>query len=489
MYQIRGAIQHDRSTVSSGLPAYDGPHVAKSSITGSESFRLRIQRSEGHRAGLMMGVYGSLALMLIARRFEGGTFIAQTKVFFPTLSVVVAAMLYEALYFRSVMAAVRKGELLPQWRLGATALIELIGPAAVLAILHYWSASGDFFALSAPAIMVFPITILLSVLRLRPSTTLWLGLGSGVFHLILVLDAMRHDQFRSNQSSALISFSVLLAMTGAAGMVVTRTVRRYVAEAVEEAQAHERAGLKLHAIERDLEVARQIQLGLLPAESPRFDGFDVAGMNQPADQTGGDYYDWQELPSGRLLVAIADVTGHGIGPALVMAVCRAYSRATAPLDSDPPSLMARLNTLLCADTLGGRFITLAMASLEKSGQVELLSAGHGPSLLYRAIDRSVEQFGGDGLPLAIMPDAAYSPSRSFRMERGDVLVMLTDGVIEWQNAGGVQFGVEPVVSALGACASSTAPEIVDRLHKAVLAHASGATQKDDVTIVVIKRTG
>ncbi len=488
MYQIRGAFQHDRSASSGCVSAYDGPHVATPSITGSESFRLRIQRSEGYRAGLMLAVYASLALMLIARRIEGGTYIAQAKVLFPTLGVVLAAMVYEALYLRALMASMRKGALLPQWRLDATALVELAGPAAVMAILHYWSERGDFFALSAPAIMVFPITILLSVLRLRPSTTLWLGVGAGVFHIILVLDAMRHDQFRSNQSTALFSFGVLLAMTGVAGMVVTRAVRRYVAEAVEEAQAHERAGLKLMAIERDLEVARQIQLGLLPAQSPRFDGFDIAGMNLPADQTGGDYYDWQELPNGRLLVAIADVTGHGIGPALVMAVCRAYSRATAPLDSDPPSLMARLNALLCADITGGRFITLAMAALQKDGQVEFLSAGHGPSLLYRAADRSLEQFGGDGLPLAIMAGEVYSPSRTFTMERGDVLVMLTDGVIEWQNAGGVQFGIEPVASALGACASEPAAEIVDRLHKAVLAHASGSTQNDDVTIVVVKRS-
>lgn len=488
MYQIHGAFQHDRSALSRDGSAYDGPHVATPSITGSESFRLRIQRSEGYRAGLMLAVYASLALMLIARRIEGGTYIAQTKVLVPTLGVVLAAMVYEALYLRALMASMRKGVLLPQWRLDATALVELAGPAAVMAILHYWSERGDFFALSAPAIMVFPITIMLSVLRLRPLTTLWLGVGAGVFHIILVLDAMRHDQFRSNQSTALLSFGVLLAMTGVAGMVVTRAVRRYVAEAVEEAQAHERAGLKLLAIERELDVARQIQLGLLPAKPPRFDGFDIAGMNQPADQTGGDYYDWQELPNGRLLAVIADVTGHGIGPALVMAVCRAYSRATAALNSDPQSLMARLNSLLCEDMVGGRFITLAMASLERSGQVELLSAGHGPSLLYRASDRSVEQFGGDGLPLAVMAEEMYTPPRTFRMETGDVLVMLTDGVIEWKNGGGAQFGVEPVASALAACASKPAPEIVDRLHQAVLEHASGSTQNDDVTIVVVKRT-
>lgn len=462
--------------------------MAMPSLTGSESFRLRIQRSEGQRARLMLGVYVALAVLIFVRRLEGGTVIAHDHVFFPSIGVLLAVMAFEALYSRALLASVRRGVLLPEWRLGITAVVELAGPAAVLLILHYWSPKGEFTALTAPAVLVFPITIMLSTLRLRPWTTLWLGIGAGVFHAALVADAIRRDPAHFGQLTALFSYGVLLTLTGIAGMVATRVVRRYVAEAVEEAEAHERAGLKLAAIERDLEVAKQIQFGLLPARSPVFEGFDIAGMNQPADQTGGDYYDWQALPNGRLLVAIADVTGHGIGPALVMAVCRAYSRATAPLDSHPPSLMARLNDLLHADITGGRFITLAMAALESEGRVELLSAGHGPSFLYRAIDKSVEQFGGDGLPLAIMPGEVYSPSRTFMMERGDVLVMLTDGVIEWRNGAGVQFGEALVARELKSCAAEAAAGIVDRLHKSVLAHASGATQMDDVTIVVIKRT-
>lgn len=463
--------------------------MAAASLTGSDSFRLRIQRSEGQRARLMLGVYVALALLLVVRRIEGGTYIASNHIFFPAIGVLLAAMVYEALYSRALFASVRKGVLLPEWRLGITALIELTGPAAVLLVLHYWSPAGELTALTAPAVLVFPITIMLSTLRLRPWTTLWLGIGAGVFHAALVTDAIRRDPANFSNLAVFFSYAVLLILTGVAGMVATRVVRRYVAEAVEEAEAHERAGLKLAAIERDLEVAKQIQFGLLPAQSPLFDGFDVAGMNQPADQTGGDYYDWQELPNGRLLVAIADVTGHGIGPALVMAVCRAYSRATAPLDSHPPSLMARLNELLHADITGGRFITLAMAALEREGHVEFLSAGHGPSLLYRAGDNSVEQFGGDGLPLAIMPGEVYGPARKFRMERGDVLVMLTDGVIEWRNGAGVQFGEAMVASELRSCVSEPAAAITDRLHRAVLGHAGGAEQMDDVTIVVIKRTG
>ena len=247
--------------------------------------------------------------------------------------------------------------------------------------------------------------------------------------------------------------------------------------------------MQLAALERDLEVAKQIQTGLLPAGPPRFAGFDIAGMNKPADQTGGDYYDWQELPNGRLLAVIADVTGHGIGPALVMAVCRAYARASAPMDVSPASLMARLNALLHADVIGGRFITLAMAVLEPGGQVELVSAGHGPTMLFRSADRTVAEFGGDGLPLAIIADESYGPAQRFAMQRGDVLVMLTDGVTEWQSSAGVEFGSDRVAALLAEIASESAEQIVERIHRGVLAHAAGTKQLDDVTIVVIKRGG
>jgi hypothetical protein len=216
----------------------------------------------------MLGVYAALALLLFARRIEGGTYIASNHIFLPAIGVLLVVMVYETLYSRALLASVRRGVLFPEWRLGITAVIELVGPAAVLLVLHYWSPSGEFTALTAPAVLVFPITIMLSTLRLRPWTTLWLGIGAGVFHAALVADAIRHDPAHFSQLSALFSYGVLLTLTGIAGMVATRVVRRYVAEAVEEAEAHERAGLKLAAIERDLEVAKQIQLGLLPAHSP-----------------------------------------------------------------------------------------------------------------------------------------------------------------------------------------------------------------------------
>src|SRR6185503_20531019 len=111
----------------------------------------------------------------------------------------------------------------------------------------------------------------------------------------------------------------------------------------EEASQAERALRSVALIEQDLRVAHDIQMGLLPSDRPAITGFEVAGMARPAAHAGGDYYDWQALPDGRLVVAIADVTGHGIGPALVMAVCRAYARATAPRSHSAADFLEGMN--------------------------------------------------------------------------------------------------------------------------------------------------
>lgn len=458
------------------------------SLTSSESFRLRMQRSDQGRAVIMAGVYGAMILLTVERRLTRGVVMSDDRVFIPYMAVLAVALGYAIFVALALRGAMRRGVVVPLWRPMVNAVFEITVPALLLGILHLWSPRGPYAALSAPALLLFPITVLLSVLRLRPITTLWLGLAAALFHAILAMATIRAEKLGPEQYAVLLSYAVLLAVTGFAGMFLTRAVRRYVVEAIEETEARERAGQRLAAMERDLEVARQIQMGLLPAGPPSFPGFDIAGMNRPAEQTGGDYYDWQELPDGRLLIAMADVTGHGVGPALVMAVCRAYARASAPLDGDPVSLMSRLNALLHADITGGRFVTLAMAVLERDGGAQLVSAGHGPSALYRSADRKVELFGGDGLPLAILADESYGPPRRFAMQRGDVLVLLTDGVIEWLSPRGVQFGHDRLAAAIAESATLPAAQIIERIDRAVLGHAEGSPQADDVTVVVIKRT-
>jgi serine phosphatase RsbU (regulator of sigma subunit) len=462
--------------------------VTAPSYTSGDSFLLRAQRSEEQRSLLMMVVLGVIICSALARRVLGGEVMLADSVFFPTMAVLLAWLAYQAIVYARLRGAARTATIIPRWRWVAGAGVDLAVPVSLLAIVQWRSALGPIAALSVPGLLVLPLVILLSVLRLRPAFTLWTGLGAAAAHWALSTRALIVADAPAAEHPVVYSYGVMLALTGLGGAVVARSVRRHVVEASNEAAAREQTRLRLEGIERDLAVARDIQSGLLPAESPNFAGFDIAGMNRPADQTGGDYYDWQTLPDGRLAVVLADVTGHGIGPALVMAVCRAYARASAPSAPEPGALLRRLNELLVADLRGGRFITFALALLDPSGRVDLLSAGHGPTLLYHADTGEVEQFGGDGPPLGIALEERYEPTRTFTMRRGDLLVLLTDGFIEWARDGREQFGAARMADELKRRADRPAAEILRDLDGAVREFAAGAPQLDDTTAVVIKRT-
>src|SRR5262249_15757367 len=157
-----------------------------------------------------------------------------------------------------------------------------------------------------------------------------------------------------------------------------------------------------------LDIARSIQQGLLPTHSPRLDEFDVAGWNQPADQTGGDYFDWQSLPDGQLAISLGDASGHGIGPALVSASCRAYAPASFLADGKQDGLLDRLNFMLTEDLSSNRFITFVVVFLDPiSSQIKVLSAGHGPIMVYRYVTDKIENLEAQGIPLGMLAGIKY----------------------------------------------------------------------------------
>jgi serine phosphatase RsbU (regulator of sigma subunit) len=181
---------------------------------------------------------------------------------------------------------------------------------------------------------------------------------------------------------------------------VAGQIRIHVSAALREAEL-QRA---LERMNHDLGIARSIQQGLLPRHPPDLAGFEIAGWNQPADQTGGDYFDWQALPDGRFAISLADVTGHGIGPALVMAACRAYARASFLAGGDPSTVLDRLNQLLAEDLPADRFVTFAVALLDPvESKLQLLSAGHGPILWYRPATGEIRNLDAQGIPLGLIP--------------------------------------------------------------------------------------
>jgi serine phosphatase RsbU (regulator of sigma subunit) len=262
---------------------------------------------------------------------------------------------------------------------------------------------------------------------------------------------------------------------------VARQIRLHVIAALQEAENRAR-------MEEDLRVARSIQQGLLPATAPEIDGFDVAGWNKPADETGGDYFDWQQLDDGRVALTLADVTGHGIGSALCMAACRAYARSGFAGEQDLRSFLCRMNQLLHQDLPGEKFVTLVAGLLKPAECVlQLISAGHGPLLFYSSAEDCFHDYDAQGVPLGLLPRATYCAAHELRFARGDILVLVTDGFLEWENPEAEDFGEERLKKLIQACREMSASAIITELYSAVTKFAGPMPQLDDLTALVVKR--
>lgn len=242
-------------------------------------------------------------------------------------------------------------------------------------------------------------------------------------------------------------------------------------------------------LQRDLTIARTIQQGLLPHEQPSISGFDVAGWNRPAEETGGDFFDFLPLDDDRLAVVIADVTGHGVGPAIVMAGARAMIRGGLRGVSGLDRAVTDVHQLLCLDMPEGRFVTAFCGVLSAAaGTVEFMSAGQGPILLYDAASGEVRELPAQGLPLAFFPESVYENPTRVKLATGDVLVLLTDGFYEWERADGESFGQERVCELVRRHHHLPATDLIESLVKAVVQFSAGGRQLDDLTAVIVRRT-
>lgn len=239
-------------------------------------------------------------------------------------------------------------------------------------------------------------------------------------------------------------------------------------------------------IDQDLKLARSIQQGLLPARNPSVEGFDIAGWNKPADDTGGDFWDYHRLSNGTLALALADATGHGIGAALMMAICRSLCRATTSLSRDLSEIVDRVNRLLHDDLADNRSVTAVLGILD-GDTFSFLSAGHGPLLRYLAAEQDFRLQSAHGIPLGIFPDYPWPAPEKFRMTAGDVMVLLTDGFFEWENAKGEEFGIERVQEVLRQNLDRPAEEMIAAMYDAVKHFAGGTPQADDLTALVIRK--
>jgi len=238
-----------------------------------------------------------------------------------------------------------------------------------------------------------------------------------------------------------------------------------------------------------METARRIQRSLLPHAVPETDSLDIYGWSEAAEETGGDFYDWIDLPDGRIVVSVADVTGHGIGPAMMAAVCRAYARATLQGEGGLGPMLDKLNRLVLNDTKGEQFVTYFVSVIDPTTRsVRIISAGHGPILIYEAATGDVKETGTHGPPLGLFDDLAADPITEISLARGDVMMVVSDGFFEWMNTTGEQFGTDRLKDSLKRNASQTAEEIVTRLRAEVHQFTIGTAQPDDMTAVIVRCT-
>jgi serine phosphatase RsbU (regulator of sigma subunit) len=240
-------------------------------------------------------------------------------------------------------------------------------------------------------------------------------------------------------------------------------------------------------IKAELEVARALQLAILPAAFPARAGWDGAARMIPATSMGGDFYDFIELPDGRIGLVIADVSGKGVPAAFFMAVARTSLRDLAPQHADPGACLAHTNELLCAQNPLDLFVTVFYCVFHpRSGVLRYANGGHNPPYLRHA-DGSVETLDGTGgIALGVMRGVVYA-DHTTRLLPGDRLLLYTDGVTEAFNSADEAYGVDRLLAEVRAQGEGAATALVERICRSVTSFAGSAPQSDDITLTVLTR--
>jgi PAS domain S-box-containing protein len=243
----------------------------------------------------------------------------------------------------------------------------------------------------------------------------------------------------------------------------------------------------LNATAVEFRIARTMQRRLFPTASPNLPGFDLGGVSYAAEATGGDYFDYIPLANDCVGIAIGDVSGHGFGPALLMAVTRTYLRAFAQVHDDVGGILNLANHALVQDTSEDRYVTLLLARLDpRARSLEYVSAGHLTGYVMDAEGAIKMQLPSTGLPLGISPESSFRASPPLLLEPGDLVLFLTDGVVEARTPFGATFGARRAQEIVRIYRRQPALEIADNLFHAVRAFSQETPQIDDITAVILK---
>jgi serine phosphatase RsbU (regulator of sigma subunit) len=245
----------------------------------------------------------------------------------------------------------------------------------------------------------------------------------------------------------------------------------------------------VHAREREFSLARTIQQGLLPKAPPILPGFAIAGATLPTQETGGDYYDFMPMSDGNWGIAVGDASGHGIGAALLIAETRAYLRAIALTQNDPGAVLRLVNNRLAEDITTDHFVTLFFARLcPVTRSLVYSNAGHWPGYVLDAQGEIKYVLSSTNLPLGIDPAGDFSNGPATTLDPGDLVFLLTDGIVEAASETGAPIGIGGALEVVRARRHCTPDEITaSLLHQ--IADWSQDVQADDMTAVIIKVEG
>ena len=262
--------------------------------------------------------------------------------------------------------------------------------------------------------------------------------------------------------------------------------RRFVGF-IRDVTERKRAERELRENQEQFRVAREIQQRLFPKSAPALPGYDIAGVSYPAEATGGDYFDYLPMLNDRLGIILGDVTGHGVGPALLMAETRAYLRVLTGRREDVGEILTRANSVLAEDVGAERFVTLFMARLDPVKRlIAYASAGHPAAYILNAAGEIKTTLPRTGVPLGIRPDTTYVSSAELQLDTGDMLLILTDGIEEAMSPDNAIHGIERAMEVVRENRSRPAREIVEALYQSVRQFSKNSPQMDDVTAIVTK---
>jgi phosphoserine phosphatase RsbU/P len=240
-------------------------------------------------------------------------------------------------------------------------------------------------------------------------------------------------------------------------------------------------------MERELELAGEIQQNLLPSQAPRYPGWDLVGTNTPCYTIGGDYYDFIDRPKG-LAVALGDVSGKGASAALMMMVLRATVHFASQREQDVLSILSQTNGVMYHNSPAQFFVTFFFGDLDTgSGRMSYVNAGHIPPILYRAKSRTIERLAAGGTVLGLFAETPFEAGEVL-FDRGDMLLVFTDGLSEAWGPDEEEFGEDRMSALVRDNASLPAKELERRIQNEVEAFTAGARATDDRTLIVVKRT-